>query len=213
MTEAKRGINVHPTAEIHPTVLLEGNVTIGAFTKVDSGTIITGNVTIGHHTLIRCGVVIRGRNTIGNYVHIYDSVCIEGGRPAQMGTSTAEVPDRSIIGDDCWVNHGATMHGTQMGDGSAVGLNACCDYNTRLGKGAVLANGSATHHDQVIPENCLAQGVPAQIVKEKITDDDRRDYFGLVPSGWTHYEGDRIEASIRMRLGIPADAPVGETVL
>ena len=94
-----------------------------------------------------------------------------------------------------------------------MGLNACCDYNTRLGVGAVLANGSATHHGQVIPENCFAEGVPAQIVRGNITDDDRRDYFGLVPAGWTHYEGDRIEASIRMRLGIPADAPVGETVL
>ena len=208
MTEIKGGINVHPTAEIHPTVLLEGNVTVGPFTKIDSGTIITGNVTIGHHTLIRCNVVIRGRNTIGNYVHIYDSVCIEGGRPAQVGTSTAEVPDRSIIGNDCWVNHGATMHGTQMGDGSAVGLNACCDYNTRLGQGAVLANGSATHHDQVIPDNGFAQGVPAQIVKENITDEDRLAYFGLIPAGWTHYEGGRIEASIRKKLGLPEDSVV-----
>ena len=203
MTETRKGINVHPTAEIHPTVLLEGNVTIGPFTKIDSGTIITGNVTIGHHTLIRCNVVIRGRNTIGNYVHIYDSVCIEGGRPAQVGTSTAEVPDRSIIGDDCWINHGATMHGTQMGDGSAVGLNACCDYNTRLGKGAILANGSATHHDQAIPEDCFAQGVPAQVVQTEITDADRLAYFGLIPAGWTHYQGDQIEASIRKRMGLP----------
>jgi carbonic anhydrase/acetyltransferase-like protein (isoleucine patch superfamily) len=116
------------------------------------------------------------------------------------------VPDRSIIGNDCWINHGATMHGTQMADGSAVGLNACCDYNTRLGKGAVLANGSATHHDQMIPENCFAQGVPAQTVKESITDDDRLDYFGLVPAAWTHYEGDRIEASIRAKLGLPAES-------
>jgi carbonic anhydrase/acetyltransferase-like protein (isoleucine patch superfamily) len=147
-------------------------------------------------------VVIRGTNTIGNYTHIYDSVCIEGGRPAKVGSSMAEVPDRSIIGNDCWVNHGATMHGTQLGDGAAVGLNACCDYNTRLGKGAVLANGSATHHDQVIPENSLAEGVPARVVKESITDDDRRDYFGLVPAAWTHYEGDRIEEAIRKRKGL-----------
>jgi carbonic anhydrase/acetyltransferase-like protein (isoleucine patch superfamily) len=198
-------INIHPTAEVHPTVLLEGNVTVGPYTKIDSGTIITGNVTIGHHTLIRCNVVIRGRNTIGNYVHIYDSVCIEGGRPALVGSSTAEVPDRSIIGDDCWVNHGATMHGTQMADRSALGLNACCDYDTHLGAGAVLANGSATHAGQVIPENCMAQGVPAQIVKEQITDEDRLATFGLIPASWTHYEGDRIEASIRTRLGLPED--------
>ncbi len=202
MSEIKSGINVHPTAEIHPTVLLEGKVTVGAYTKVDAGTIITGNVTIGHHTLIRCNVVIRGNNTIGNYTHIYDSVCIEGGRPAQVGSSQAEVPDRSIIGDDCWINHGATMHGTQVGDRGAIGLNACCDYNTRIGKGAILANGSATHVDQVIPEDSFAQGVPAQVVQTHITDDDRRAYFGLVPAEWTHYEGDRIEERIRRQKSV-----------
>ncbi len=204
MTQQKNdvNINIHPTADVHPTVLLEGKVTVGAFTKIDSGTIISGNVTIGHHTLIRCNVVIRGGNTIGNYTHIYDSVCIEGGRPARAGSSTAEVPDRSIIGNDCWVNHGATMHGTQLDDGAAMGLNACCDYNTRLGKGAVLANGSATRHNQVVPDNCFAEGVPAKVVKENITDDDRIDYFGLLPEGWTHYEGDRIEENIRKRKGL-----------
>ena len=193
------GINVHEMAEVHPSAILEGSVTIGAYSKVGAGTVITGNVTIGHHTLVQCNVVIRGHNTIGNYVHIYDSVCIEGGRPAKAGSSQAEVPDRSIIGDDCWVNHGATMHGTQMSDGSAVGLNACCDYNTRLGEGAVLANGSATHVDQVIPANCFAQGVPAEVTKENIIDADRAAYFGLVPREWTHYAGDRIAASIRKK--------------
>ena len=86
----------------------------------------------------------------GVYAVGYDNVNIEGGRPAKVGSSKAEVPDRSIIGDGCWINHGATMHGTQIGEGGAVGLNACCDYNTRIGKGAILANGSATHTDQVI---------------------------------------------------------------
>ncbi|MHC4434679.1 MAG: hypothetical protein ACYTBS_22800 [Planctomycetota bacterium] len=193
---------IHPTAEIHPSVILEGRVTVGAYTKIDAGTIITGNVTIGHHTLIRCNVTIRGTNKIGNYTHIYDNVNIEGGRPAKVGSSAAEVPDRSIIGDGCWINHGATMHGTQIGDGGAIGLNACCDYNTRIGQGAVLANGSATHVDQVIDPNCFAEGVPAAIKKRNITDDDRLDYFGLLPSGWTSFEAKNIEARIRKRKGI-----------
>ena len=203
-TIARNGdyFGIHPTAEIHPSVILEGRVTVGAYTKVDAGTIITGNVTIGHHTLIRCNVTIRGTNKIGNYTHIYDNVNIEGGRPAKVGSSAAEVPDRSIIGDGCWVNHGATMHGTQIGDGGAVGLNACCDYNTRIGKGAILANGSATHVDQVIEPNCFAEGVPAVIKKRNITDDDRLDYFGLLPSGWTSFEAKNIEARIRKRKGI-----------
>jgi len=193
---------IHPTAEIHPSVILEGRVTVGAYTKIDAGTIITGNVTIGHHTLVRCNVTIRGTNEIGDYTHIYDNVNIEGGRPAKVGSSAAQVPDRSIIGDGCWINHGATMHGTQIDDGGAVGLNACCDYNTRIGKGAILANGSATHVDQVIDENCFAEGVPAVIKKRNITDDDRLDYFGLLPSGWTSFEAKNIEARIRSKKGV-----------
>jgi carbonic anhydrase/acetyltransferase-like protein (isoleucine patch superfamily) len=49
----------------------------------------------------------------------------------------------SIIGDGCWINRGATMHGTQIADGGAVGLNACRDYNTRIGKGVIPADGSS----------------------------------------------------------------------
>ena len=193
------GQNIDPTADIHPSVILEGKVTIGAYTKIDAGTIIMGNVTIGHHTLIRCNVTIRGTNQIGNYTHVYDNVCIEGGRPAKVGGSRAETPDRSIIGDGCWINHGATMHGTQIGDGGAVGLNACCDYNTRIGKGAILADGSATHVDQVIPDNSFAEGVPAVVKKTDITDQDRLDYFGVLPSAWTRYEAANIEAAVRDR--------------
>jgi carbonic anhydrase/acetyltransferase-like protein (isoleucine patch superfamily) len=198
----KSGIDIHPAADVHPSAILEGKVTVGPYTKIDAGTIITGNVTIGHHTLIRCNVTIRGRNVIGNYTHIYDNVNIEGGRPAKVGSSRAQVPDRSIIGDGCWINHGATMHGTQIGDGGAVGLNACCDYNTRIGKGAVLANGSATHVDQVIPENSFAEGVPAVVKKKNITEDDRLDYFGVLPSGWTRYEAGKIEERIKATKGI-----------
>jgi len=202
IAQKKSGINIHPTADVHPSVILEGRVTVGPYTKIDIGTIITGNVTIGHHTLIRCNVTIRGTNKIGNYTHIYDNVNIEGGRPAKVGSSRAQVPDRSIISDGCWINHGATMHGTQVGDGGAVGLNACCDYNTRIGTGAILANGSATHVDQVIPDNCFAEGVPAVVKKKNITEADRLDYFGVLPSGWTRYEAENIEASIRKKKGI-----------
>jgi len=201
IAQSRTGMSIDPTADVHPSVIMEGKVTVGPYTKIDAGTILTGNVTIGHHTLIRCNVTIRGTNTIGNYTHIYDNVNIEGGRPANVGGSRAEVPDQSIIGDGCWINHGVTMHGTQVGDGAAIGLNACCDYNTHLGKGAILANGSATRVDQVIPENSFAEGVPAVVKKQNITDADRLDYFGVLPAAWTRYEAQNIEASIRKRQG------------
>ena len=66
-TKPKSGMDIDPTADIHPSVILEGKVKVGAYTKIDAGTVITGNVAIGHHTLIRCNVTIRGTNSIGNY--------------------------------------------------------------------------------------------------------------------------------------------------
>jgi len=54
----------------------------------------------------------------------------------------------------------------------------------------------------VIPDNCFAEGVPAVIKKDNITEEDRLDYFGVLPSGWTRYEAEKIEASIRKRNGI-----------
>ncbi len=196
--------SIHPTVDIHPSVILEGKVTVEAYTRVGAGTVITGVVTIGHHCIIRCNTTIRGRVEIGNFVHIYDNVCIEGGRPSQSsvpcGSQTNIEADLSIIGDYCWINHGATMHGTRMADRSAVNLNACCDYNTRLEEGAVLANGSATHVDQIIPANCFAEGVPAVVTKRDITDKDREGYFGLIPMQWTIVDGELCERAIRNKM-------------
>ena len=126
MTTSNKG-SIHPTAEIHPTAIIEGDVTIGAYSRVGAGTVLTGTITVGHHTLIHCNVAIRGRNTIGSYVHIYDRVNIEGGRPGGVGSVTCDEPDTSLIGDYCWVNHGATMHGSQLEEGAALCINACLD--------------------------------------------------------------------------------------
>ncbi|MFH1085612.1 MAG: hypothetical protein V1772_07605 [Chloroflexota bacterium] len=196
-------IQIDRTAQVHPSAILEGNVTIGSFTRVGAGTVITGNVTIGHHCIIECNVVIRGRNNIGDWVHIYDLVNIEGGRPGQhLGGVTSAEPDQSVIGDRCWINHGATMHGCQLADDAVLGLNACLDYNCRIGRGALICNGTALPYNTVIPANCLVDGVPGQIVRRDITDDDRRERMGLVPAEWVKYAGEQLEQRIRAKLGM-----------
>ncbi len=199
----KPGINIAPTAFVHPSVILEGQVSVGAYTTVGAGTILTGNIRIGHHTRLACNVTIRGLCTVGNYTHIYDNVNIEGGRHSLKPTGGVlnEVPDQAIIGDHCWVNHGAIMHGTQIADGGAVGLNTACDYNTRIGKNAILADGSATRVDMVICDHCFAEGVPAVIKKKNLTEKQRAEYFGVSPLAWTTYEGDLQEANAKKRMG------------
>ncbi len=54
----------------------------------------------------------------------------------------------------------------------------------------------------MIPENSFAEGAPAVIKRRDITDDDRRDYFGLLPAGWTRFEAGNIEADIRRKKGL-----------
>lgn len=202
MTQKKSAIDIDKTAEIHSSAILEGDIKVGAFTTVGQGTMIVGKVSIGHHCNIACGVVIRGAS-IGNWVHIYDLVLIEGGRPGNYaGGVTCKEPDRSIIGDGCWINHGATMHGSQLGDGAVLDLNACLDYNCTIGKGSIVTNGTAVHFGTVIPDNCIVEGVPARIIKENITDDDRRALMGLLPSDWVRYAGEQTEKRIRKKLGM-----------
>jgi len=42
----------------------------------------------------------------------------------------------------------------------------------------------------------------AEKKKVNITEDDRRDYFGLLPSGWTRFEAGNIEDSIQRKKGL-----------
>jgi hypothetical protein len=47
-----------------------------------------------------------------------------------------------------------------------------------------------------------AEGVPPIVKNENITEDDRLDYFGVLPSGWIRYEAKNIGERIRAKKGI-----------
>ncbi|HUU53463.1 MAG TPA: hypothetical protein VMY87_00965 [Armatimonadota bacterium] len=202
-------MTVHASAYVHPSALLEGDITIGEECFVGAGAllsgtvvvgngcylgercVLTGDIRVGDHTLVQIATVIRGWHRIGSYVNIYDLVNIEGGRPYE------ESGDRSIIGDFAWINHGATMHGCRIGEHAAVCINVALDYHCTIGAGAVVTNGSSCYVDTVIPDNCIAEGVPAKVVKDAITDDDRRQLLGLVPREWALREAESIISYVR----------------
>ncbi len=196
MSGERESIRVPDTSWVDPSATLEGEIAVGAGCFISAGavlrgqvslgdgtfvgerTVLSGEIAVGAHSTLQIGIVIRGTNRIGDYVCIYDLVNIEGGRPYD------ETGDRSIIGDGAWINHGATMHGCEIGEGAAIGINASLDYHCRVGKGAIVANGSACPVGFVLPDNCIAEGVPAEVVKRDISDDERREWLGLLPSDW-----------------------------
>jgi carbonic anhydrase/acetyltransferase-like protein (isoleucine patch superfamily) len=179
--------------------MLQGEVTLGDGVLIGERSVLTGSISIGDHSSILVNVVIRGTNNIGSYVCIYDLVNIEGGRPYD------ETGDRSIIGDGAWINHGATMHGCEIGEGAAVGINAALDYHCQIGKGAIVTNGSACPVGMIVPESCIVEGVPAKLVKRDITDEDRREWLGLLPSEWVvrfaNFTPDMVRARLRSEKG------------
>jgi carbonic anhydrase/acetyltransferase-like protein (isoleucine patch superfamily) len=206
-------MKVSESSYIHPSAVLGGDVTIGEECFVGEGAllkgrvvvgrgcylgercVLSGDIEVGDHTLVQIGTVIRGWHRIGSYVNIYDLVNIEGGRPFE------ESGDRSIIGDYAWINHGATMHGCRIGVHAAVCINAALDYHCTIGDGAIVTNGSSCYVGTVIPKNCIAEGVPAKVVKENITDDDRRQLLGLVPREWAAREAESIVQYVRSLKG------------
>jgi carbonic anhydrase/acetyltransferase-like protein (isoleucine patch superfamily) len=190
-------LHIDPKADIHPTAVLMGNITVGPYTKIGPKAVIQGDVTIGNHVNILGNAVISvDKLTIGNYVRLDYGAKVVNGRPAVAGMTSNQVPDQSYIRDNCWIGTNATVRGSRLEEGSAVGNAAVADFNTHLEKGAVLASGAVTRFDMVIPANALAEGNPAVITKNAATDSDRQRIFGLVPAQWIHYENDNIAHAI-----------------
>lgn len=189
--------NINPKAQIHPTAVLIGNVTVGAYTKIGPKVVIMGNVTIGHHVNILGQAVINvDKLTIGNYVRIDYGSRIVSGREAIPGITANTVADVSYIGDNCWIGGNATVRGSRLENGSVVGMRAVADFNTHLESGAVLAPGAVSLINMVIPANCLAEGIPAELTKRNISDNDRHKIFGVIPVKWIQYDNDQIAKEI-----------------
>lgn len=189
--------NIDPKADIHPTAVLLGNVTVGPYTKIGPKVVIQGEVTIGHHVNILGETSINAdKLTIGNYVRIDYGSRVVAGRPAVPEITVNTESDQTYIKDNCWVGMNATVRGVRMEQGSVVGMRAVADFGTQLERGAALAPGAVTMHDTVIPADSLAEGSPAKVTRKAITDRDRQAIFGVIPSAWIHTENDQIAREI-----------------
>ena len=103
---------IHETAKIHPSAVIEGNVTIGANASVGPFTYISGNVTIGEGTEVMSHVVIKGDTTIGNGNRIFAFAIIgeESQDKKYSGEATTVViGDRNVIRESVQIHRGTTQ--------------------------------------------------------------------------------------------------------
>lgn len=128
-------------ARIEPGAIIREKVEIGEGAVIMMGAIINIGAVIGPGTMIDMGAVLGGRATVGANCHIGAGAVLAG------------------------VVEPASASPVIVGDGALVGANAVVIEGVRIGRNAVVAAGAVVIED--VPENAVAAGNPARVVKQK----------------------------------------------
>ncbi|WP_409522534.1 phenylacetic acid degradation protein PaaY [Nitrincola sp. MINF-07-Sa-05] len=131
---------VHPTAFVHPTAVLIGDVIIGPRCYVGPAACLRGDF---------------GRLVLEEGANIQDT-CVMHGFP---GTDT-------IVEQDGHIGHGAVLHGCVIKRNALVGMNAVVMDGAVVGESAMVAAMAFVKAKFVVPDRTLVAGSPARIIRE-----------------------------------------------
>jgi len=131
---------VHPTAFVHPTAVLIGDVHIGVSCYVGPLASLRGDF---------------GRIVMRDGSNLQDG-CVMHTFP---GTET-------VIEEDGHVGHGAILHGCRVGRGTLIGMNAVVMDGASVEEYAFVGAHSFVRAGFVVPPRTLAAGSPATVVRE-----------------------------------------------
>lgn len=147
---------------IHPTAVIDDDVSIGAGTKVwhfchvSSGVRIGAGCTLGQNVFVAPGVRIGDNVKIQNNVSVYEGV---------------ELDDDVFCGPSCVFTNVANPRSqvsrrgqyakTKVGRGATIGANATIVCGTTIGRYAFIAAGAVVTKGSV-PDYAFMVGVPAK---------------------------------------------------
>lgn len=115
---------------------------------------VVGDVTLGENVSIWYGAVLRGDHgaiTVGDGTNIQDN-CI--------------VHEKTAIGKNCTVGHGAIVHGCTIGDNTVVGMGSIVLTGAVIGENCVIGAGAVVTGKMNAPAGSVLLGSPARVVKE-----------------------------------------------
>lgn len=131
---------VDPTAYVHPTA------------------VVIGDVIIGPHCLVGPCAVLRG--DIGRLI-------MKAGSNLQDTCVVHSFPgDDTIIEEDGHIGHGAVLHGCIIKRNAMVGMNAVVMDGAVIGENSFVAAMAFVKAGMEVPENVVVAGCPAKIIKE-----------------------------------------------
>lgn len=136
---------VDPTAFVHPTAVLIGDVHVGA------GCLVGPNATL--------------RGDIGRLE-------LRAGSNVQDGCVLHVFPGKEcIVEEDGHVGHGAVLHGCRIGRNAMVGMNAVVMDDVVIGEAGFVAAMAFVKAGTQVPPRTLVGGIPAKPLKE-LSDDE-----------------------------------------
>ena len=136
---------VHPTAYVHPTAVLIGDVVIGPGAYIGPCASLRGDF---------------GRIVLRDGCNVQDT-CVIHGFPASD----------TLLEDNAHIGHGAVLHGCVIRADALVGMNAVVMDEAEIGAGAFVAASAFVRAGLKVPPRSLAAGVPAKVLRE-LTDQE-----------------------------------------
>lgn len=136
---------VDPTAYVHPSAVLIGDVIIGPGCYVGPCASLRGDF---------------GRLILQAGANLQDT-CVMHGFP---GTDT-------VVEENGHVGHGAVLHGCRVGRNALVGMNAVIMDNAVIGEASIVAASAFVKASERIPDRVLVAGVPAKVIRP-LTDEE-----------------------------------------
>ncbi|RJG07541.1 phenylacetic acid degradation protein PaaY [Noviherbaspirillum cavernae] len=130
---------VHPTAYVHPTAVLIGDVIVGPRCYVGPLACLRGDF---------------GRLVLQEGANVQDT-CVMHGFP---GTDT-------VIEIDGHIGHGAVLHGCHIGRNAMVGMNAVVMDGAQIGESSIVAAAAFVKAGMIVPPSSLVVGAPARVMR------------------------------------------------
>jgi phenylacetic acid degradation protein len=131
---------VHPSAFVHPSAVLIGDVIVAARAYIGPCACLRGDF---------------GRIVVEEGANIQDTCMLHG------------FPGRdTVAGADSTIGHGAVLHGCAVRRGALVGMNAVVNDNAEVGEEAMVAALAFVKAEERIPARSLAAGIPAKVLRK-----------------------------------------------
>ena len=131
---------VHPSAYVHPSAVLIGDVIVGPRCYIGPLASLRGDF---------------GRLVLGEGANLQDT-CVMHGFPGED----------TVVEVDGHIGHGAVLHGCRVKRNAMVGMNAVVMDMAVVGEEAIVAAMSFVKAGMLIPPRSMVMGAPARVVRE-----------------------------------------------